>query len=126
MASEHHLQLLRLIESQVLPRLVESLGSGLQTDAPAACVGLPHSVEGVKRFAQILAGGDRVAIDESVHQLVNAGIPRGSIFLHVLAPTARHLCDRWERNECSFHEVSTGLIQLLSILRRLRGPQHWV
>jgi hypothetical protein len=122
-SSEHHLQLLRLIEGAVLPRLTRSLVARSRRPGESRKF-VPDSDEEIGRLVDMLSCGDRRAIEAWVARVAEAGVPAGSIFLHVFAPAARQLCERWERRRCSFHEVSTGLIELLALLRRFGTARH--
>ena len=49
--------------------------------------------------------------------LRDRGVPTEAIFLELLSPVARHLGEMWERDLCSFSEVTVGLGRLQKVLR---------
>ena len=54
-----------------------------------------------------------------VEAIRGQGISLGSIYLDLLAPTARRLGELWHEDRCSFFEVTLGLCALHQLLRSL-------
>jgi MerR family transcriptional regulator, light-induced transcriptional regulator len=121
---EQQARLARLIEKEVIPRLLLSLGDLPRGAAPAGGKGSSQHVpfHQVAEFAGVLVHGDRIAAEMYVFGVRRDGLSLGQIYLQVLAPVARHLCELWERGDCSFQEVSGALIRLLAVMRQLRDP----
>jgi MerR family transcriptional regulator, light-induced transcriptional regulator len=55
----------------------------------------------------------------TVRALQDRGVPSATIFLSLLAPTARRLGDMWLSDQCSFADVTMGLVRLQQIMRGL-------
>ena len=49
----------------------------------------------------------------------SAGLPIETLYLDLLAPTARHLGDLWEADVCDFTQVTIGLGRLQQVLHEL-------
>lgn len=54
-----------------------------------------------------------------VERLLASGLPRETLFLEVLAPTARRLGELWQEDMCDFMDVTAGLARLQNILHEL-------
>jgi methanogenic corrinoid protein MtbC1 len=113
--------LTRTVENEVIPRLLMACRT-LQPTATAPMLPIqadPLGAEQVDRLvALVLAGGEAEATDyvASIHE---AGTPTESLFLDLLAPTARHLGRMWEDDTCTFSDVTMGLIRLGNVMRLL-------
>ncbi|MFN4136528.1 MAG: B12-binding domain-containing protein [Novosphingobium sp.] len=113
-----------LIEEQIIPRLLMAHSSGLSrqilvgavTVSPAdaaAFASLPLELEADELFAIVEA-------------LLGKGVSVESIFVDVLAPSARRLGQHWEDDECDFLDVAMGLWRLQEVMRQvaLRFPSE--
>lgn len=109
--------LAKAVEYEIIPRLM--LAHRVPGD------GLPHPVSqgeqvdqaDVIPFALMVLHDDDDALRSFIAALRDRGVPIESVFLDLLAPVARHLGELWERDLCSFTEVTVGLGRLQQLLR---------
>jgi methanogenic corrinoid protein MtbC1 len=81
----------------------------------------------VALFADLVLYEEDDAVRNSVISLLDRGVPIEAIFLDLLAPVARHLGEMWDRDLCTFTEVTIGLGRLQKVLRENStafGPLH--
>ncbi|MHB2209749.1 cobalamin B12-binding domain-containing protein [Methylobacterium sp. CM6257] len=107
-----HAGLARVIEGEILPRLVLAH----QEDQRASATQSP-TPERVAAFAQMLMEGD--PHDEWVRALLEEGLPLDALLLDLFAPAARHLGRLWEEDEANFLDVAVALGRLQSLTRAL-------
>ncbi len=111
--------LLELVESEIIPRLMLAHRNPRQR-------ALGHEIrpEQVEVFARSLL--DRSP--ESSRDLVNGHLERGvsleAIFLRLFAPAARYLGELWESDQCNFSQVTLCLWRLQSLLHDLSPGFH--
>lgn len=108
-------QLTRLVEAEIIPRLmllhrVETPGAA--RPAPAF---LPTDAH-VLRLSELAVYGDADAAPAYVHSLVAQGATPEQVFLDLLAASARYMGQRWEEDRYSFSEVTIGLWRLQRVL----------
>ncbi|MBU3738743.1 MAG: cobalamin B12-binding domain-containing protein [Rhodoferax sp.] len=120
--------LLSIIESQIIPRLVGSIGqipaSNQQSFRPDGQL----DDAGIVAFAQACLDADPSAADGQVDALLERDVGEDRIFLQLLAPAARQLGVWWEQDRCDFSQVTLALARLHQITHRLGyayrdGPQ---
>lgn len=70
-------------------------------------------------LAGLAVSDDASALAQAVDRLCQQGLDAGSLQLDWLAPAARELGGWWERDECSFADVTVGLVRLQCAARRL-------
>lgn len=105
------------VEYEIIPRLM------LAHRIPDECVALPASTEqritpeDMAMFAELVLHEEDHAVRDCVIALKDRGVPMEAIFLDLLSPVARHLGDMWDRDLCSFTEVTAGLGRLQKVLR---------
>lgn len=109
--------LAKAVEYEIIPRLM--LAHRVERDAMSQPVsnGVQVSPEDVAPFGELVLHGDDSDLRSFVAALRDRGVPIESIFLDLLAPVARHLGDLWDRDLCSFTEVTVGLGRLQQLLR---------
>ncbi len=73
----------------------------------------------INAFVEIVLGEDESKVGAFVHDLRAAGCSVESIYLDLLAPTARALGDRWTEDECDFVDVTLAMGRLQLVLRDL-------
>ena len=119
-ASEEGLRsvlLAKAVEYEIIPRLM------LAHRVPDECASHPLTAhqrvmpEDVAVFAELVLHEDDHAVRDCVISLRDRGVPIEAIFLDLLSPVARHLGEMWERDLCSFTEVTVGLGRLQKVLR---------
>lgn len=115
-------QLLAAVENELIPRLMVSHADetrAAETDAepalPERGAWAAHSE--VAAFAAWCAAGDDRRMAEHVSGLLARNVGLDAIYLHLLAPVARHLGEQWVRDEVGFVEVQLGLCQLHRLVR---------
>jgi methanogenic corrinoid protein MtbC1 len=113
-------RLVRTIEAEIIPRLM--LAHRAPRDAVAlsdAADCLPPCSEDVAEFARLVLAHEVPGIVARVQSLRARGLPLEAVYLHVLAPVARHLGDLWLADVADFTEVTVGLCRLQQVLREL-------
>lgn len=111
--------LAKAIEHEIIPRLM------LAHRSPHDCLSLPalHSQEvtsqEVETFARLVLSPDENLAQACIDAMRLKGIAIETIYLHLLAPVARHLGSLWEQDLCDFTEVTIGLGRLHQVLREL-------
>jgi hypothetical protein len=70
----------------------------------------------VVAFCLALLAQDTVSANGIVDELRQIGTPMESIFLNLLAPSARFLGELWDADECTFAEVTLCLWRIQTIL----------
>lgn len=109
--------LAKAVEYEIIPRLM------LAHRVPQECAEHPLTsnqrvtAEDVALFAELVLHEDDFVVRDCVISLRDRGVPVESIFLDLLAPVARHLGEMWERDLCTFTEVTVGLGRLQKVLR---------
>lgn len=109
--------LAKAVEYEIIPRLM------LAHRVPEECAAHPLTAnqritpEDVAVFAELVLHEDDFAVRDCVLALRDRGVPIEAIFLDLLSPVARHLGEMWERDMCTFTEVTVGLGRLQKVLR---------
>ncbi len=111
--------LMEILESQIIPNLLKSNESaapffstdGIRTELPTE--------EEIARFAVLCIESNQEAPNIFVQSLMSEGLASEAIFLHLLAPAARHLGYLWEDDLCDFTQVTIGLVRMQQITLRL-------
>ena len=107
-------RLVETLEHDIIPRLVRA-------HAPAAHdadVHLPQRADVLAFTALVLAGDDN-GTQQQLAALRARGVGIESLYMHLLAPAARHLGELWEDDRCHFADVTVGLGRLQQIMRGL-------
>ncbi|HZH05925.1 MAG TPA: cobalamin B12-binding domain-containing protein, partial [Lautropia sp.] len=112
-------QLARTIEREIIPRLMlahrvahEPLLRTPETDERI-------TVDDVSQFAKlVLSQGEEEAF-VAIRVFRAREVSVESLYLDLLAPTARYLGKLWEEDLCNFTEVTVGLGRLQRVLREL-------
>ena len=109
--------LAKAVEYEIIPRLM------LAHRVPQECAEHPLTTnqrvtpEDVALFAELVLHEEDNVVRDCVIALRDRGVPVEAIFLDLLAPVARHLGEMWERDLCTFTEVTVGLGRLQKVLR---------
>jgi methanogenic corrinoid protein MtbC1 len=111
--------LMEILESQIIPNLLkanESAGpffstDGVRTEFPTE--------EEIAQFASLCLETNPEASDLFVQAMMSEGLNSEAIFLHLLAPAARHLGYLWEEDLCNFTQVTIGLVRMQQLTLRL-------
>ena len=113
-------RLARTIELEVIPRLVlahRAVQPEQHLVAQLAAV-IP-SAEEIAEFAGIVMGSDSPAALSYVEALRGRGLTPETLYLDLLAPTARHLGGLWDEDLRSFADVTLGLLRLHEVMHQL-------
>lgn len=111
--------LMEILETQIIPSLLaanEFTEPFYSTDGVRTA--LPTESE-ISNFAELCTGLDEEAPNLFVQGLMTEGLNSEAIFLHLLAPAARHLGYLWDEDLCDFSKVTIGLLRMQKITLRL-------
>jgi MerR family transcriptional regulator, light-induced transcriptional regulator len=112
-------QLVQTIEQEIIPRLLMAHRDRAPQSAPPSPSRLGIGIEDVHHFAKLaLSDNDTLAIGQ-VNLFLSRGASIETIFVQLLAPTARYLGELWSEDLCSFADVTVGLCRLQRVLREL-------
>ena len=108
-------KLSRTIESEIVPRLMMAFDtarpSGLEAGPDLTSIDLD-----IDMFVHLLLTEDAPVACEYVKTLRAEGVPLATIYLDLLAPSARRLGEMWEHDECSFTDVTIGVCRMHQVL----------
>lgn len=126
-AEERMGRLVKTLESEVIPRLVEAHRATPMCELlPAAPPGPKPTPAEVEEFVQLLMHHDDVSISTFVMTLRSKGMSVEVLFLELLATAANQLGRFWEEDCCDFTDVTIAvgrLQQLLQVLSPLWGAE---
>ncbi len=105
------------LQRQIIPRLLLA-NRALAEGAAGAHHPAPQGIS-LDAFCDLVLSNDVDAIDVQVRELRARGETLESILLGLLAPTARHLGERWKRDLCDFTQVTIALWRLQQIVRNV-------
>jgi MerR family transcriptional regulator, light-induced transcriptional regulator len=116
-------RLVRTIESDIIPRLVRAhqppdrptLEEAAGSRSPAA----QFPPADVRIFTALVLAGSDADLFGHIDQLVVQGCTIESLYLDLIAPTARNLGQMWADDLCNFADVTIATGRLQQILRRL-------
>ena len=117
-AEERMARLVKTLEAEVIPRLVEahrSTGSVVRVEAGFAA----QPMVDIDAFVQLTLGADESAAMRLVDERLEQGMSIEGACLEVLAPAARQLGVMWEDDVCDFNAVTLGVGRLQQILCKL-------
>lgn len=109
--------LARAVEYEIIPRLMLAHRVTRDGLAQPLSEGLHVAQEEVIPFAELVLHEDDAALRGFVAAVRDRGVPIESVFLDLLAPTARYLGELWDHDLCTFTEVTVGLGRLQQLLR---------
>ncbi|WP_439574788.1 cobalamin B12-binding domain-containing protein [Phreatobacter sp.] len=111
----------RTIQFEIVPRLlmVTRAQGPAAPDVPSADT---VSAAEIDDFIQAIMFQDIHVAMAQINGLRARGLVSATIFLDLLAPTARQLGDLWLRDQCSFADVTIGLVRLQQIMRTMSPP----
>ena len=106
-------QLGRTIENELIPRLMLAFDSTPRSTAAPAATALADHVD---TFIQLLIENEADVAARYVETLRAEGYPIATLYLDLLAPSARRLGDMWETDEASFADVTIGVCRMHQVL----------
>ena len=116
-----------VLDSQLIPRLVQSQRSGALRDGPRGTVqAQPQDVEA---FARLCAAGDRSGAVRLLQRLRADGMDPDTVLVDLIAPAAQFLGRQWEDDRLDFAAVTVGLVLMHEAIHPLGyeyrdGPQQ--
>ena len=111
--------LLDVIEKEIIPRLLNSQQSLQNTKQPVQELVIGDPVPEMLAFTEYCVKGDALNVTKIVDKLIDQGLRQDRIFLELITPAARHLGVLWEKDECSFSDVTCGLAMMHQVTYRL-------
>jgi len=109
----------RLIEGEILPRLLQRHDRRPPPRAAARITAADHV-----RFLEALRSSSAAAAQHVVGELIAGGVHRELVLLDLLANAARRLGELWEADLCDFVEVTIGLCRLHQLVREAEPLQR--
>lgn len=110
--------LARFVSDEIVPRLVR-LHTDVVPGAPEVQAVIealrPNSSE-IDALAHIVLGDDLEAAATYVTIMKDRGLSMETLYVELLEPTARHLGEMWDRDECDFIDVTLGVGRLQKLL----------
>jgi len=119
-------KLARLISNKVIPQLLR-IHADVVPDAPPVdevIKALAPSNTDITDLADIVLGSDLQAAVAYIIVLRDRGLPMETLFVELLEPTARHLGEMWDRDECDFIDVTLGVARLQKLLAIFNNTHH--
>lgn len=111
-------KLARIVSDEIIPRLLR-LHAEVLPDAPPPKLLvetlIPSSAD-ISALADLVLGSDLEAAVSYALVLRCRGLSMETLFLELLEPTARHLGEMWDRDECDFIDVTLGVARLQKLL----------
>jgi methanogenic corrinoid protein MtbC1 len=120
--------LLEVIESQIIPRLIDSHPCDNPHVGTLPMAAFTPEAQELATFSQLCILENATPVNQYIDRLVQQQVANGDIFLNLIAPAARQLGELWEQDLVDFTQVTLGLVRLQQITHRLGyeyqgGPQ---
>jgi len=120
--------LLTVIERQIIPRLLEAHPAADRLPELAALSLKQPGTAEIEDFANLCLSADPAVCHAWIVDLQSQGYTTESLFLHLIAPAARHLGREWELDRMDFSQVTLGLVRMQQLTHELGyafrgGPQ---
>ncbi len=113
-----------MIQNEIVPRLMLSHRVGPVPPSVVTAAARELSDADVTTFVAAIRGVDDALAVQYVRGLMAAGTSIESVYIDLLAPTARRLGSLWEADECDFVEVTVAMGRIQRLLRDL--SQHFL
>lgn len=117
------LTLARLIEGEIIPRLLMAHRDGTDPDVIPMTTGVIAPAE-LERFSRMVMTSDLAVLTEHVDLLTRRGVGMQTIYFDLLSPSAKRLGEMWEADDCSFTDVTIGLCRLQQIVYEFADRMH--
>lgn len=117
------LTLARLIEGEIIPRLLMAHRDGTDPDVIPMTTGVIAPAE-LERFSRMVMTSDLAVLTEHVDLLTRRGVGMQTIYFDLLSPSAKRLGEMWEADDCSFTDVTVGLCRLQQIVYEFADRMH--
>jgi methanogenic corrinoid protein MtbC1 len=109
---ERQARLASVIAQQIVPRLL-LIHKNARVDADA---GEAFTTEEITEFGDLTMAPDSSAARAYFEKMQARGHSLDTLFVHLLAPTARRLGEYWEQDLCDFVDVTIGVARLQELL----------
>lgn len=109
------ISVVRTLRTRIIPRIVLALRSAPKAPEPAK----QDKPDAMVQFAALVLGDKDAAAFAFVQETMAQGMSVESVFLDLLAPTARHLGELWESDATDFANVTLGVGRLQLIMHQL-------
>lgn len=121
--NEQARSLTRLIEGEIIPRLLAAHTSGPLFESAGEPLSM-ITAEEVAAFAPLALQVEADELLQHVEGLVARGISYEMLLVDLLAPAARHLGELWDDDRCDFVDVTMGLWRLQEVVHELSGSSR--
>jgi len=119
-ALERMTRLVKTLEAEVIPRLVEAHRAVPVTDLPVQPETCPAPTEAeISDFVQSVFSLQSASLSARVDGYRERGMSIENVYLQLLAPAARHMGYLWDEDLCNFTQVTIGLGRLQYLLQAL-------
>lgn len=118
-AARQRERLERMIQNEIVPRLMLSHRVGPVPPSIVAAVARQLTEADVTTFVDAVRGTQDDKAVNYVRDLVANGTSIETIYVDLLAPTARRLGSLWDADECDFVEVTVAMGRIQRLLRDL-------
>jgi len=109
------ISVVRTLKTRIIPKIVLALRSTPKAPEPAK----PDGRNTIAQFAVLVSGESDGAAFAFVQEVMAEGMSVETVFIDLLAPTARHLGTLWESDATDFANVTLGVGRLQLIMREL-------
>lgn len=117
--------LAHVVEGEIIPRLMLAHQTFVSSQIDAN-IDAAMSEAAIEQFAQLTLSGEVDDLEDHIVSLTRQGVVVETVYLQLMAPAARKLGEYWERDICSFTEVTIGLGRLQTLLYRLSARHQGV
>ena len=114
-----HKSLLSVIESQIIPRLMDAHPGSLPHTAPDATYSKKFSDAELETFSICCLSNNPEDSLNHVKDLMAQGVSLECVFLDLITPAARWLGRQWETDQMDFTVVTHGMMRMHQITRSL-------
>ncbi len=118
----------QLVEHEILPRLLMALANSRVASAANDSADNPNIVQQaeIEAFAPLPLGLEAEELMAQIEYFLDRGVTAETVFIELLATSARKLGEYWEEDRCDFVDVTMGLWRLQEVMREvaLRCPVH--
>jgi MerR family transcriptional regulator, light-induced transcriptional regulator len=102
-------QLVKTLESEVIPRLLEAHRAAPTGALPLLDSRAAPTEQEVISFVQLVLAREDIPIHDCINGIRQKGMSVETVYLNLLAPAAKYLGDLWMDDLCDFTEVTVGL-----------------
>lgn len=115
--------LARLIEGEIIPRLLMAHQSAARADAAIPVAGSIAASE-VVGFAHLVLAEDLPVLLQNAEGFVAKGVDLDALYFDLFSPAAKLLGSMWEEDLCSFTDVTVGLCRLQQLVYAFSDRIH--